>query len=363
MVQKYRVIGTMSGTSVDGLDIVYCEFSWESWDRLEFVILEAATTPYPDGLRKELINSMHLSATDLLALDFQLGEWMGHEISAFIAEHQIPKCLVASHGHTVFHQPEKGLTLQIGNGVKIHQQTDYPTVFDFRTLDVCGGGQGAPLVPIGDQLLFGSYGGCINIGGFANISFQDGSDRVAFDICPTNIVLNELTESMGMAYDHGGGIARANQVIPELLVQLNELAFYKTSFPKSLGKEWVEEYIKPILDTFSKYSTEDLITTFTHHMANQICLAIDSIPDLQSNQILVTGGGAFNTYLLELVQNSLVDAVLVVPDKNLINYKEALVFGLMGLLRIHDQNNCLSTVTGSSSDCSSGVVVGSLPHK
>lgn len=356
-MQKYRVIGMMSGTSVDGLDICYSEYTIDSSGQIAFIIKAAATYPYADAFAQRLIDAIHVSAEELCQLDMELGEWIGDKVCHFIDQHSAEPHFIASHGHTIFHQPERGLTVQIGNGQKIHQLTSVPVVYDFRVLDVVHGGQGAPLVPIGDQMLFGDFASCVNIGGFANLSFEDDGRR-AYDICATNIVLNELAQKLGKPYDEGGSIAASHHVDQNLLNALNEIPYYQDTYPKSLGKEWVEQTIKPILNRFNHIDTGDQISTYSQHMGLQISKAISSHTPAD-DKVLITGGGAFNTHLIETIER-LSSQQIVIPEPLLVNYKEALVFGLMGLLRVLNRPNCLASVTGADKNTSGGTVIGTL---
>jgi len=242
--QTYHIIGLMSGTSGDGLDIAYCQFSKSStWN---FKIVEAETIPFSENLEKDLVNSHLLSSLDLNILDVAFGRWMGEVTKDFITRHGINVQAIASHGHTVFHQPSKGLSLQIGNGWAMHAASGLPVVNDFRMLDVQLGGQGAPLVPIGDALLFDEFGYCINLGGIANISMEIAGQRKAFDICPFNLLLNHYAQTLGQPFDKGGQLARSGKIIPGMLDRLNALPYYSIKGAKSLGREDLQEYFNII---------------------------------------------------------------------------------------------------------------------
>ncbi|MFO7672308.1 MAG: anhydro-N-acetylmuramic acid kinase, partial [Lutibacter sp.] len=270
----------------------------------------------------------------------------------FIEENSIKKLnFIASHGHTIFHNPKKKYTFQIGNGPYITSITGIKTICDFRVQDVALGGQGAPLVPIGDELLFSKYDYCLNLGGFSNISFNQNQQRIAFDICPVNIVLNHYVSELHMEYDDKGNIASEGNIDNNLLATLNSLAYYNDAKPKSLGYEFVVETIFPMIDKHN-LSIKDILRTFVEHIAIQISKKIDSD---SKKTMLVTGGGAFNTFLMARLQ-SYTTTKLIIPEKTIINYKEALVFGLLGLLKDEGKNNCLKSVTGAERDHSSGVV-------
>jgi anhydro-N-acetylmuramic acid kinase len=258
---------------------------------------------------------------------------------------------VASHGHTIFHNPLLHYTTQIGEGAAIAAGCGLPVVCDFRTGDVAAGGQGAPLVPLGDELLFGDYDYCLNLGGFANISMQSLNNRIAFDIVPANIILNHFANQRGKAYDPNGEIAASGQVQENLLQSLNDLAYYHIRPPKSLGREWVESEVLPLLSD-TGLELEDAACTFCEHIAQQIAACLENGPQ---KKMLVTGGGAFNTYLVQRI-TALTQVKLIVPDVKTVNYKEALVFAFLGLLRMQAKPNCLASVTGASHNVSGGAV-------
>ena len=338
----------MSGTSLDGLDIACCKFvKQEIWS---FEILHFKTVPYDEFFRAQLRNAPLLSDSALKKLSLDFGEFMAQELSRFIDEYSIDKIdAISSHGHTVFHQPEKGITLQIGDPKPIYDIIEKPVVYDFRTQDVALGGQGAPLVPVVDKLLFPDYDACLNIGGFSNISFDKNGSRVAFDICPVNIVLNLLSGKMGFNYDDKGAIAECSNLDANLLDQLNSLSYYGKSFPKSLAWEWVVESVLPILEN-SGLSVEDQMRTFVEHAAMQMS-SVAKCHHLKS--VLLSGGGAYNDFLLKRL-NHLVPNLWVKADRVLIESKEAMAFAFLGLLRLKNQVNVLSSVTGCTKDHSGG---------
>ena len=348
--KQFRVLGVMSGTSLDGIDLAYLAFTREKgW---EASILKAETIPYPKKWVEALKTSAELSRTEITALDEHYTDYLAEVIQQFIQKNKIEKLdAVCSHGHTVLHQPEKGFTVQIGNLPKLATILQQKVVCDFRVQDVELGGQGAPLVPIGDRLLFGDYDYCLNLGGFANISTEIESKRIAYDICPVNTVLNEYASRLGFAFDRDGAIARNAEVNQDLLKELNSLSFYQQKPPKSLGIEWVNSVIFPILEK-SESTSEEIIATFTEHVAVQLS---ENIQHYSSQKVLVTGGGAFNTYLIELLQQK-TKAQIILPQKNLIEFKEALIFGFLGVLRLENEINVLASVTGASKNHSSGKI-------
>ncbi|MTI40354.1 anhydro-N-acetylmuramic acid kinase [Fulvivirga lutimaris] len=351
---RYSVIGLMSGTSLDGLDIAHCHFS-KAENGWSFEIERATTIPYTEQLQGLLKESTTLSGQKLAKLDIELGQWYGKVVNDFKRNSNFD--FIASHGHTIFHQPEQRLTFQIGNGHIINVETGLPVVFDFRTIDVALGGQGAPLVPIGDKLLFKDYEGCLNLGGIANISFDTNDKRIAFDISPCNMPINYLMNTVEKSFDDKGELAKSGSVINDLLSELNSLPYYKDGHPKSLGYEWVDHNIHKKLNT-DNYSLQDLLCTAVEHISIQIANVINSIPK-QEVKVLVTGGGAKNEYMIERIINHLDSGKeLIVPDYKIVDYKEALIFAFLGVLRVRNEVNCLSSVTGASKDSSAGIMVG-----
>lgn len=348
-VSKY-IIGVMSGTSLDGIDIVYVKIN--TAENYPFKLIKAETISYSNDWKFALKEGFHLSGENLIKLDADYGILLGNILLNFIKDNKIEKLdFIASHGHTIFHNPERKYTFQIGNGPYITSITGIKTICNFRAQDVALGGQGAPLVPIGDELLFSEYNYCLNLGGFSNISFHKNQQRIAFDICPVNIVLNHYVASLNMEYDDKGSLASSGNIDKNLLEALNCLPFYNNVKPKSLGYEFIVETIFPIIDNY-KLDIKDILRTFVEHIALQISKKIDSNSD---KKILVTGGGAFNTFLIDRIQ-SYTKTQLIIPEETIINYKEALIFALLGHLKDEGKNNCLKSVTGASKDHSSGVV-------
>lgn len=347
----FSAIGLMSGTSLDGLDICYASFEKKNNTDWSFKLLIAETLLYDSLWENKLRNAMTLSAEQLCALHSEYGFYLGQMVKNFIDQNQLTKIdVIASHGHTVFHQPQNKFTLQIGDGRAIKILNSLPVVYDFRSQDVLMGGNGAPLVPIGDQLLFSEYDACLNLGGFSNISFIHEGKRIAFDICPVNMVMNYFAEKKGEKFDKDGQLASAGTVNQETLETLNNLKFYQQAAPKSLGAEWV---ITEILPKLNPLNPEDALATFTAHIAEQIAKGLTRFG---LKNTLVTGGGAYNKNLIEEIQK-LCDTTLVIPSAKIVNFKEALIFALMGVLRINGENNVLSTATGSPENHCSGILV------
>ena len=352
----YRVVGLMSGTSLDGLDIAFCEFSQNKGSKWQYKILKAETIKYQKAFTEKLATAENKNGEELALLDVELGRYFGKQVNIFIKKNNLSAIdLVSSHGHTIFHRPEKSLTLQIGSGAHIAAATKLAVVCDFRRKDVAMGGQGAPLVPIGDKLLFGNYDFCINLGGIANVSYTIKGNRIAFDICPVNMVLNQLANRVGLKYDKGGKIASSGKINSALLVELNQLSFYKKKHPKSLGKEWVTEKFFPILNKFNGLKISDIMATIVEHIAIQIGNSLKK-SSVKGNKVIFTGGGVFNTYLMERIKFHCTDYDLEIPSTEIINFKEALIFAFLGVLRWKKKVNCLKSVTGACEDNVGGCV-------
>lgn len=349
--QTYNVIGVMSGTSLDGIDLAHIHFLITD-SKWSFEILEAETVPYDDFWFNILKTAVDFSEEELERLNEGYTAHLAVILNTFIKKHNLKNLdAVCSHGHTILHQPQNGFTLQIGNLPEIAKLINQTVVCDFRVQDVELGGQGAPLVPIGDRILFSDYDYCLNLGGFSNVSFEQNGDRIAFDISPVNTVLNFYANKLGLDYDDKGIISKSGQLNARLLSDLNQLEYYKNPFPKSLGFEFVKETVLPLMEKYS-IPTEDKMRTFTEHIAVQIASALPN----KEGKLLATGGGAYNDFLIERIQFHLPNLEIIIPDKKTIEFKEALIFALLGVLKLRNEINVLSSVTGAKRDHSSGMV-------
>ncbi|EKD30930.1 MAG: hypothetical protein ACD_77C00447G0005 [uncultured bacterium] len=338
-----KIIGLMSGTSLDGLDICYTQFDLENGKWI-YKIINTDSVEYPSHLKEKLATAQNMTAFDYALLNSDYGLYLGRKVKEFIVKYDAKPDYIASHGHTIFHQPSKRLTTQIGSGAGIAAESGIDTICDFRTVDVALGGQGAPLVPVGDRNLFAQFDYCLNLGGFSNISSEgEGGKRKAYDISPVNYVLNHYTRQTGLEFDRDGEIARTGEINQTLLQKLNNLEFYNKIGPKSLGREWVEDIVIPLIDSFG-LSMNDKLATFCEHNAIQISR------NIKGGKVLLTGGGAFNKYLVERMRANAPQCDYFVPDAQTVNFKEALIFAFLGALFVHDIPSCLSSVTGSRYD-------------
>lgn len=349
-MRDFKVIGLMSGSSLDGVDIAYVNFSHDN-KKWFFQIVEAGNVPYSEYWKEQLSSAFNKDKEELKELDIEYGKYLGTITKKFIKKYEMEPKLIASHGHTIFHRPEEGFTLQIGDGQQIANETGIMTINDFRTEDVEKGGQGAPLVPIGDRHLFAEYPICLNIGGIANVSYELNNQRIAYDICMANQLLNYLAGKLGYDYDNNGNFAKQGKINQELLNILNENPYYRQEAPKSLGREFFENVQHKIIDD-SDLSVNDLLATATEHIAFQI---VNATNDLEPTKMLITGGGAKNQYLIERIKN-LSKHEIIIPETMIIDYKEALIFAFLAALKMEGKINVLSSVTGASSDSSSGKI-------
>jgi len=342
----YKIfLGTMSGTSLDGLDMCAVVFTDNSYE-----IIAAETISYPKDIQTQLTQAHELSGLDLHQLDVMYGYFCGKQIVDFINRRKLHIDFISSHGHTFFHTPHTGLTVQIGSGAHLAATTGISVISDFRTLDVAHGGQGAPLVPIGDEFLFSEFDYCLNIGGFANVSSKTNENRIAWDICAANIVLNQFALQSGKDYDYDGNIGKQGKINNELLQKLNALAYYSQIPPKSLGREWVEKNIMPIFNSYS-ISLNDMMRTYYEHIAQQIGKTLSR----HNTKTLCTGGGTHNSFLMYLIQ-SYSNSNLIIPSHEIIDFKEALIFAYLGYLRVNKKPNCLASVTGATKNVCGGVI-------
>lgn len=351
----HKVLGIMSGTSLDGLDMACCHF-WQEAGQWEYKIQAATTIPYENSLQLRLRDAVLLNPEDLLMLHNEYGTYIGHEAKSFIEKEKLKVDFIASHGHTVHHRPDLGFTLQIGSGQHLANKSGLSVVCDFRSKDVSLGGQGAPLVPIGDQAFFKNYTFCLNLGGISNISLDIDGQRIAFDIGVANMLLNYVSEKVDMPFDKGGDLARTGKLNNKFLEDLDSLDYYDLPFPKSTGFEWFKDDIIPIIEE-SRKPIQDLLHTAVHHICKQIARQLKPLVNSKHSTLLVTGGGAYNNFLIEVLKQNVSPQIeVVIPSDDLVSFKEALIFAFMGLLRMEGQINVLSSVTGASKDSSSGVI-------
>lgn len=349
--ETYNVIGVMSGTSLDGVDLAHIHFSVFD-NKWSFEILETETVPYDSDWLAKLKTAVDFSDSELKKLNEDYTILLAHIIKGFIEKHQLQNLdAVCSHGHTILHQPKKGFTLQIGNLPEIAKILNQTVVCDFRVQDVELGGQGAPLVPIGDRILFADYDYCLNLGGFSNVSFEQDGKRIAFDISPVNTVLNFYANQLGLDYDDKGSISKSGKINTDLLNELNTLEYYKKPFPKSLGFEYVKGSILPLMESFD-IPIEDKMFSFTDHIAFQTSVELPK----KQGKLLATGGGAYNDFLMERLRHWLPEMEIIIPDAKILEFKEALIFALLGVLKLRNEINVLCSVTGAKHDHSSGVI-------
>ena len=354
----YRSIGIMSGSSLDGLDMVFTELE-ERAGKWAFEIRAAECTVYTAEWKSRLQNAPTLSAYDYMLLHAAYGRYIGESVNAFIEKHHLfhQVQIIGSHGHTVFHAPQYHMTAQVGDGAAIAAVTGINVVSDLRNMDVALGGQGAPIVPTGEKLLFGQYDYCLNIGGIANISSGHSGNYVAFDVCPANRVLNMLAEKSGKAFDENGTIAKSGHVNIALLHLLNEQEYYRLPFPKSLANSFGTDIIFPLIEA-AAIPPEDAMRTYAEHIAIQVAAAAQRLPSNNGAQMLVTGGGAFNSFLITLIQQMLtpLNITVTVPAEDIVQYKEALIMALLGVLRWREEDTVLKTVTGATRNSIGGAV-------
>lgn len=348
-----HIIGLMSGTSLDGIDVAYCHITSPH----ECHLLAADTYPYTAAWEQRLRTLPQATAEEYALTDVALGHLFGQLVQRFRQEHPGEVDLIASHGHTVFHQPQHRLTAQIGCGDAIAAETQLPVAFNFRALDVALGGEGAPLVPIGDELLFGDYDACLNLGGIANISFREQGLRRAFDISPCNMAINHLAQRLGLKYDPEGHHASQGETDETLLHQMDALPYYSQSYPKSLGKEWFDAQFLPLLSTH--VDTHTLLRTVVQHIGHQVSSVVQQH---QLHSMLVTGGGAHNRFLMQQIRACCPACNVQVPATTIVDYKEAMVFALLGYLRVTHHQNVLPSVTGANKGVIGGDISGLFPR-
>ena len=345
----------MSGTSLDGLDIAHCVFQKlkSGW---RYSIQQCETVRYPRSWLTRLSQAHLATGEELMHLDSAYGSYLGQLTRDFLARHRLKADFIASHGHTVFHRPVSGFTTQIGNGYSLYAACGIPVICDFRSEDVAFNGEGAPLVPAGDKFLFHDYDVCLNLGGIANLSLDAKGRRIAFDICFCNMGLNMIAAEAGKRYDKNGSMAARGLADPHLLKAIDSVyAKFRVKRP-SLGREIFEQKVMSLLQD-KRLSPGDRLSTFTESAAIEICRGITAYR--KTSTVLCTGGGAFNSFLISrLLEHGGDDITFIIPDEEVVKFKEAMVFAFLGVLRARNEVNCLKSVTKATRDSSSGTMIG-----
>lgn len=368
MGSEVTVLGLMSGSSMDGLDLAIGRFFTSDqtplFNHFNWKLLDSQTVPL-SGKWKDLLRDLpNQSAYSLVESDALFGKWMGQQVNKFLSHTEHTPDLIVSHGHTVFHAPQKGFSTQIGCGAHLSALTGIPVLNNLRMLDIAHGGQGAPLAPIGDIWLFRDYDFYLNLGGIANLSFISEDKVIGFDVVGANQILNRLAQEIDQPYDKDGQLASSGKIIPELLERANAIPYFSKSTPKSLGNDEVAQYWTQLFLNYAGW-VEDKLHTACVHIAQSIAQAIRPYTDgNRAYRLLPTGGGAFNIFLMQCISEALSDSAvkmeIKLPDARIIEYKEALLMALMGFLKLKGLPNCLSQVTGAQIDCSGGTFHGDL---
>ena len=358
----HHIIGLMSGSSLDGLDIAFCRFEFDESPqkgKIEWQIVTSTTIPYPSEWQTRLRQTISMSAKDLLEIDAELGRWMGIEVKKFIQEKNLDIDLVASHGHTVFHYPEKGYSLQIGHGNHLAENCELPVLYDFRMADIAANGQGAPLAPVVDEWLFPEYNFFLNLGGIANIACHTKEGFVGYDVIGANQTLDALAGKLGMPFDKGGQIAEQGIINGKLFDLIQQIDFFDEDYPKSLDNQWV---VKNITQPFLAYgeTIPNKMATMVELIAQNIGKEINQLIPLakgKKHQMLVTGGGAHNTFLMNRIRYYCDNTLeIIIPPKEIINGKESLLIALLGLLNLYDIPNSSPSVTGANRNTVGGIL-------
>ena len=366
MKKTHHIIGLMSGSSIDGLDIAFCRFEFDESPKkgqIQWQIIESTTVPYPINWQNRLRKTTSMSAPELLETDAALGRWMGQEVKKFIHEKELKVDLVASHGHTVFHFPEKGYSLQIGNGNHLAEKCGLPVIYDFRMADIAAGGQGAPLAPVVDEWLFTDYDFFLNLGGIANVACHTKDGFVGYDVIGANQTLDALAGKLDLAYDKGGQIAAQGTINHQLFESIQQIGFFQENYPKSLDNQWVvKNMTQPIL-AFND-SIPNKMATMVELIAKNIGTEINQLLPIakrEKHQMLVTGGGTHNTFLMEKINHYCDDHIeIIIPKKEIIDSKESLLIALLGLLNFYGVPNSSPTVTGANQNTLGGVWAGDI---
>jgi len=356
----YHAIGVMSGSSLDGLDIALCKLEIQNGN-WHHEIIAAECLPFSAEWKNKLRDAVSLSGKDLWQMHASFGKYIGESVHRFVTHNNFQQNIdcITSHGHTVFHFPEDGFTTQIGDGAAIAAASGITTVCDLRAADVAHGGTGAPIVPIADKLLFSDYDFCLNLGGIANISAKKVDKILAFDVCPCNQLLNYFAQQLNKDFDENGALAASGNTDEEKLKQLLANSFHQLSFPKSLDNSFSKINALPILESIEG-STQDKLRTAVEYVAIQLAKEFETVAsqlsiDLNDSKVLVTGGGAFNQFMIDRLKAS-TNIQVVIPDDATVKYKEALAMALIGVLRLRGEVNVFSSVTSAKKDTVNGAI-------
>lgn len=371
-MEEVIALGVMSGSSLDGLDFALCKFNFTTEDNHLVInnweIIESETFELSTFWQERLAKAFQATAKELWLTHNTFGKFIGDQANIFLRRTKIKPAFIASHGHTVFHEPQNHMTLQIGHGAAIAAATGYDVISDFRSTDIALGGQGAPMIPIAESYLFSDFPLCLNIGGITNLSARIGDRYVAFDVSPANQIMNKLASFSGQAYDRNGDTARSGKLQPEMITALKRLDYFSALYPKSLDNNWVMRDLYPVIKSFD-FNIADKLNTFCEFVAERISAEISNISerehtDFQGTSMLVTGGGAFNAYLIDCIKERVKEngVSIIVPKKEIVEFKEALLMALAGLLRVKNQVNFLHSVTGARVDNIGGCIYSGVPE-
>lgn len=360
-MNTYHVIGVMTGSSLDGIDLAYTKISVEN-NQYSYEVLITECLPLPQKWKLRIEQLVMQNAVTYLKTSAFFGHFLGERIAEFIDTHQLKEQLdfIASHGQTVFHQPENLFTSQIGDGAAIARKTGFPVICDFRSIDVALGGQGAPVAPIADRLFFPDYKLFLNLGGIANIAVKIHDKFIAFDITAANLALNKVAKLKGADYDHDGNIAANGEIDAKLFEELNGSWYYEKDYPKSLSGGWVSKVMLPTLSRHN-ISVENKMRSIVEHIAHQINESMKKIEQKENVQfskndkMLATGGGAFNKFLIKRIEE-VIPVSITIPDEQTIKFKESILMALMGVLRVRGEANCIASVTGAERDAIGGAI-------
>ena len=360
-------MGLMSGTSLDGISAAVARFSARDGGRYGCELLAAETRAYSDVQRRRLERAMSepISAAEWCQLDFDLGGWLADAAVAAIAECGVSREEIggiASHGQTVWHEPTRS-TWQIGEAAVIAERTGLPVISDFRVRDVAAGGQGAPLVPIADALLFAadsSWRALQNLGGIGNVTVVPPGgaplDGVrAFDTGPGVVIIDGVVRALRarMRYDVDGRLARAGTPVPGVVAGCLAEAYYREAPPKSTGRElFSAEYIATFIErcrATAGVTDEDIVATAVALTAATVAESYARFVVEPVGDVLLSGGGARNPALVDALTAALAPRRVRRFDDVFFDgeAKEAVAFAFLGLLHQHGRPGNVPTATGA----------------
>lgn len=371
-------VGLMSGTSLDGIDVALCEINGSSFDTT-IQLLAFETVPFKKKMKEKIKKACfkETSSVDTIcSLNFELGKVFSDAIKTMLSHTQYQSSdldFIASHGQTIYHQPfddqtHVASTLQIGEAAIMAYEHKCPVISNFRVMDMAAGGQGAPLVPYTEYILYSEKNKSrvlLNLGGIGNVTWLDGSmdesHVIAFDTGPANMMINAAMKKLyHKEYDHDGEIASQGELISPLLDELICDPYFDMDIPKSTGRElFGEDRTLQLIEKYQNAHACDIVYTFTYFTVWCVVYHLKKYIG-KVDELIVGGGGAHNKEIMRLLKSELPRVSVMSADEFGINAdaKEAMAFVVLGNETMHQKTSNMPSATGAKSH----VILGNMTY-